>query len=255
MTFAQVDLPKIPERWRTVGDRHSALSASPKKAVTPVHAMVNYAYQLAEFEAQIALRALGLDPQLGWAHADAPFRASGALDLVEAIRPTGDAFIAELLASRTFSRKEFVELPTGQVRLAPSLGKALAERTLPIFERAVAPAAEQVAATIGASAPSPVRVHTRLTNADRKRGRLGRGTKRTRKVPPACRSCGELLDDPEGTFCAACLPEFTQERTRRLARAAKEILSEMRASTEDPAQSEEARRKRTEKAREVSLAA
>jgi len=57
------------------------------------------------------------------------------------------------------------------------------------------------------------------------------------------------------TICADCLPEFKAERTARLARAAKETLSEMRASAQDPAQSEQARRKRIEKAREMSLAA
>jgi ribosomal protein L37E len=255
MTFARADRTKIPDRWRTAGERHSPLSTSPKKAVTPFHAMTNFAYQLAEFEAQLALRALGLDPQLGWAHVDAPYRASAALDLLEAIRPVADALITELIATRTFSRMEFVELPTGQVRLAPALAKALAESTLPVFERAVARPAEHLAAKIGASAVSPVRVRTRLTNADRKRGRMGQRTKRTRKIPPACKSCGVVLDDHERMFCSACLPGFIQERTRKLKHAAKEALAEMRGSPHDPALSEEARRKRIEKAREMSLAA
>jgi ribosomal protein L37E len=209
---------------------------------------------LAEFEAQLALCALGLDPQLGWAHVDAPYRASAALDLLEAIRPAADAFIAELITTRTFSRMEFIELPTGQVRLAPALAKALCESTLPVFERAVARPAEHLAAALGASAVSPVRVRT-LTNADRKRGRMGQGTKRTRKIPPACKSCGAVLDNHERTFCSACLPGFNRERTRKLKHAAKETLADMRASSHDPAQSEEARRKRIGKAREMSLAA
>lgn len=178
-------------------------------------------HQLAEFEAQLALCTLGLDPQLGWAHVDAPYRASAALDLLEAIRPIADAFVAELVTHRTFSRREFVELPTGQVRLGASLAKVLAEAMLPIFERAVAQPAEQLAATIGASTATPVRVRTRLTNADRKRGRLGRGSKRAPKIPSACRSCGDLLDDPGRTFCSTCVPGFKQERTGRLKHAAR----------------------------------
>jgi uncharacterized Zn finger protein (UPF0148 family) len=131
----------------------------------------------------------------------------------------------------------------------------LSESMLPVFERAVAPPAEHLAAKIGASAVSPVRVRTRLTNADRKRGRMGRGTKRTLKIPPACKSCGGVLDNQGRTFCSACLPGFNRERTRKLKHAARETLAEMRASAQDPAQSEEARRKRIDKAREMSLAA
>lgn len=259
MTFARADLPKIPERWLTAGDRHSTLSSSPKNAVTAVHAMINYAYQLAEFEAQLALCSLGLDPQLGWAHVDAPYRASAALDLLEAIRPTADALVAELIASRTFSRREFIELPTGQVRLAPSLARWLTDAALPMFEEAVAPVAEDVARIIGASAGSPVRVRTRLTQADRKRGRSGGRTGQTKRMPSACRRCGVMLSiDERGharRICEGCLPEFERDRTDKLVTAAKANLSRMRASKEDPAQSDEARRKRIEKAREMSLAA
>ena len=259
MTFARADLPKIPERWRAAGDRHSALSSSPKKAVTAVHAMINYAYQLAEFEAQLSLCSLGLDPQLGWAHFDAPYRASAALDLLEAIRPTADALIAELIASRTFSRREFIELPTGQVRLAPSLARWLTETALPMFEQAVAPVAEDVARIIGASAGSPVRVRTRLTQADRKRGRSSGRARQTKRMPSACQRCGVMLSiDERGharRVCEECLPEFEHERTDKLVKGAKQTLSAMRSSTQDPAQSDEARRKRIEKARAMSRAA
>ena len=64
-----------------------------------------------------------------------------------------------------------------------------------------------------------------------------------------------MLDNQERTFRSACLPGFNRERTRKLKHAAKETLADMRASAQDPAQSEEARRKRIEKAREMSLAA
>lgn len=212
-----------------------------------------------EFEAQLALCALGLDPQLGWAHVDASYPASAALDLLEAIRPTADALIAELIASRTFSCREFIELPTGQVRLAPSLARWLSEAALPIFEQAVAPVAEDVARIIGASAGSPVRVRTRLTRADRKRGRSGERVKQTKRMPSACQRCGVmLLIDERGhvrKICEGCLPAFEHDRTESLVKAAKQTLSAMRSSPRDPAQSENARRKRIEKAREMSLAA
>jgi uncharacterized Zn finger protein (UPF0148 family) len=70
-----------------------------------------------------------------------------------------------------------------------------------------------------------------------------------------CRACGILLDGPGRVYCPDCLPQFKAERTAKLATAAKEVLSQMRASPHDPAQSKEARRKRIDKAREMSLAA
>jgi hypothetical protein len=43
------------------------------------------------------------------------------------VRPSVDEYVFGLLAERTFFRREFVELPTGQVRIAPSLARHLAE--------------------------------------------------------------------------------------------------------------------------------
>jgi hypothetical protein len=85
-------------------------------------------------------------------------------------------------------------------------------------------------------------------------GKVKARGRRGRSRPPVDHAAF-VLDDPGRTFCAACLPEFEQERTRALTRAAKRSLSEMRTSAHDPAQSEAARRKRIEKAREMSLAA
>ena len=56
-------------------------------------------------------------------------------------------------------------------------------------------------------------------------------------------------------ICDECLPAFEHDRTDTLVKAAKQTLSAMRSSAQDPAQSDEARRKRGEKAREMSLAA
>jgi hypothetical protein len=57
-----------------------------------------------------------------------------------------------------------------------------------------------------------------------------------------------VLDREDRAYCDDCLPKFEAERIGKLVRSARAVLSEMRASPEDPAQSEEARRKRAEKA-------
>ncbi len=150
--FANADTGRIPDHWSSLGERHSILSSKPRLAVSPAHAILNFLYHLATAEASLGLLALGLDPGLGWAHRDAPYRDSAALDLVEAVRPDVDEYVLDLLAQRTFSRREFVELPIGQVRLAPSLAKLLAESTLGHWEAAVGAHAQEVARTLSYAA-------------------------------------------------------------------------------------------------------
>lgn len=243
MRFADADRPRIPAHWLALGDRHSPLSGSPRLAVTPAGAVVNYLYALAEFEASLALTAMGLDPGMGWFHRDAPYRASAALDLMEGVRPACDEFLLALLGSRTFVRREFVELPDGQVRLTPVLARQISQASLINLERRVAPVAEEVARLVASSAPNSPKVRTRLTQASRKRGRSSSRT-HPERVPDRCRSCGETLADRRRQLCDRCLPGFSAEREHRLHEAGRATLAAMRASDSDPAQSDQARASR-----------
>ncbi len=74
-------------------------------------------------------------------------------------------------------------------------------------------------------------------------------------MPNACRLCGVILDQTGRLYCEDCLPAFEAGRTRKLAHAGTAALRRMRQSADDPARSDAARAKRTEKAREMSLAA
>jgi hypothetical protein len=250
VTFARAELGKTPEHWRTFGDRHSPLTSSPRLATAPAGAILNYLYALAESECRLALLAFGLDPGLGWAHRDAPYRNSAALDLLEPVRPAVDRYVVKLLAERTFSWREFVELPSGQVRLSPILAKSLAESTLLSWEKEVATVAEEVARRLAAGATSPVRVPSRRGRggAGTGRGTLGRRSPersaRPKPVVSACRDCGAVLDQDDRVYCDECLPKFESERTAKLLRSARKVLAEMRGSANDPAQTPEAKGKR-----------
>jgi hypothetical protein len=161
-TLSRADAAKLPDDWRRFGDRHSPISRSPRSAVTAGGAVVNLLYTLALIESRLALVALGLDPGLGFAHRDGPYREGAAFDLVEALRPSVDRFALDLFATRTFARREFVEAEDGTVRLAPALARGLAGSTLSMWEREVGPVAEEVARIVAASATSAVTVRTRL---------------------------------------------------------------------------------------------
>ncbi len=194
--------------------------------------------------------AVGLDPGLGWAHSDAPYRDSAALDLLEAVRPAVDEHLIALLGSRTFSRKEFVELPTGQVRLMPQLARDLATSTLPSWERMASAHAEKIARTLAMSVGGGIRVPSLNTRGARGKGRSTMARRSAKasaapsKVPSACQECGIVLSNPERQYCRDCLPKFKDQRTIKLVRAARQVLTEMRATADDPARSPQAIAKR-----------
>lgn len=113
-------------------------------AITPMHAILNYLYRLAEIETTIALRAVRLDPGLGILHTDKRNRDSMTLDCLEAIRPQIDAYALDLLDTRVFTRRDFVELPDGVCRLLPPFSHELG-KSLPRWRKTTAPVAEQIA--------------------------------------------------------------------------------------------------------------
>jgi CRISPR-associated protein Cas1 len=252
--FARRDLQRMPPHWQTVGERHSPLSSGPRLATTAAHATWNYLYSLAEFECRIALLAIGLDPGLGWFHADVPYRDSAALDLIEIVRPEIDRYVAGLLRDRTFSMREFREGPDGRVRVSSPLAQLLADDGLRISQRAVAVPAEEVGRIVASAADRPALVRTRLTQADRKRGRKAT-PRQSRKPPSACRHCGLVLADRDRQYCDECLRDVDRARAAKLSQAGKATLAAMRSSMDDPARSPEALARKRDKSRAASLAA
>lgn len=134
---------KLPAAWGRFPARRSLLGAgaSNRRATHPTNAMLNYCHVLARVEAARALRCLGLDPSLGLLHADTARRDSLACDLQETIRPSVERYLLDLLAARTFKRADFLEQPSGEVRLGPGLRAELAV-TGPRWATEVAPWAE-----------------------------------------------------------------------------------------------------------------
>ena len=80
--FPRIDLPRVPDHWRRFGSRVSPLTRSPRLAVNPPNAMLNYLYSILEAEARLALATLGLDPGIGVLHNDLRARDSLACDVL-----------------------------------------------------------------------------------------------------------------------------------------------------------------------------
>lgn len=221
ITFPKKDASRLPDHWRVFGTRFSSLSGSPRLAVNPPNAILNYLYAVLESEARLAATALGLDPGFGVLHADTPGRDSLACDLMEPVRPHVDAYLLDWLTSQPFRREWFFEQSNGNCRLLGSFAVVLSE-TAPTWGRAVAPFAERVAQRLWDSIRKPAReqaLPTRLTNRRRSEGR---GKEFVPGAPAApyprkiCPGCGATTQ--RGRLCPNCGREVSREKLIELAK-------------------------------------
>lgn len=263
MQFARRD--SVPEHWRSFGARRSLLTLQPRNASTPINAVLNYTYMLLEVESRIALIERGLDPGLGLFHADAANRQSLATDVMEPVRPHVDAFVLNLLRTRTFAAKDFLETREGGCRLSSSLTHELAS-TMPTWARLVSPYAEMVTRQIVVVAKSrdlgPV-IQNKPQKRSLNKGRLKIRTEKISlpsisnaaealpRIRNSCRNCAKVLAVTDRLFCDECLPlrqaeQFRENFGGRL--AGLEKLALLRAEGHDPRNTESVRKRRAAKA-------
>jgi len=206
--FPRADLRRVPEHWRSFGARISPLTHSPRLAVNPPNAILNYLYAILEAEARLAIAALGLDPGLGFLHFDSRTRDSLACDLMEPVRPQVDAYLLDWLKREAFRREWFFEQRNGNCRLMGSFALRLAE-TAPTWGRFVAPLAERVARVLWSTLSKPARRRvpaTRLTQDHRRavKGGVPTASPQLPPRPPAvCRMCGAGIRLGR-SYCPAC---------------------------------------------------
>jgi len=174
IAFPQADSKRVPEHWRTFGSRLSPLTRSPRLAVNPANAMLNYLYAILESEARLAISELGLDPGLGVLHSDTRTRDSLACDLMEPVRPQVDAFLLDLLRRGSLHRKWFFEERDGNCRLTGECGVKLAE-TSRMWRRALGPLAEWVTRTLWLTTSRPPRTKAPATRLTQTRKREAKG--------------------------------------------------------------------------------
>ncbi len=225
--FPTKDLPRVPEHWRTFGTRKSPLTRSPRLAVNPANAMLNYLYALLESESRLAAAALGLDPGLGFLHVDAPNRDSLACDLMEPIRPEVDELVLDWITRGPLKREWFFEQRDGNCRLMGSFAVRLSQTAM-TWARTLAPCTEWVARTLWSETSKPKRAFapaTRLTQSHR------RETKGSLNVAPShskpqlesiCRDCGTPVTSG-GQRCASCAIGKSREHMIEAARSGRVI--------------------------------
>jgi CRISPR-associated endonuclease Cas1 len=206
--FPRKDHPRVPSHWRVFGTRVSPLTGSPRLAVNPPNAILNYLYSLLESESRLAAVALGLDPGMGVLHVDTKARDSLACDLMEPVRPHVDAYLLDWIMRDPLKRQWFFEMHDGNCRLTAAFTAQLSE-TAPMWGRAVAPFAEWVTRALWSSSAKLARESTPATRLTQ---RFKREVKGAPSLPPPiraprrdnfCRGCGKTIQDGRAN-CAPC---------------------------------------------------
>jgi CRISPR-associated endonuclease Cas1 len=208
INFPRKDGPRVPAHWSVFGARVSPLTGSPRLAVNPPNAMLNYLYAVLESESRLAAAALGLDPGIGVLHVDTSNRDSLACDLMEVVRPQVDAYLLDWITRETLKREWFLEQRDGNCRLMAQLAIKLSE-TAPTWGRAVAPLAEWVAGTLWSGRRKPssgISLPTRLTQSHKREAKGG--SPLPPLIPTArreniCRGCGKAIQQ-RSINCPQC---------------------------------------------------
>ena len=90
------------------------------------NALLSFAYGILRHDMRSACEGVGLDPQIGFLHADRPGRTSLALDLMEEFRaPLADRAVLTVINRRQVSGADFHARPGGAVEMKDAARKTL----------------------------------------------------------------------------------------------------------------------------------
>jgi CRISPR-associated endonuclease Cas1 len=216
VTFPRKDLPRVPAHWQVFQTRSSPLSGrSARLAVNPPNSIINYLCAVLESEARLAATALGLDPALGFLHADSAHRDSLVFDLMEPVRPQVEAFVLDWITREPLKREWFFEQRDGNCRLMAELASRLSE-TAQTWRRAIAPIAEFVTRSLWSIQRNSDRQRgpaTHLTQQHRREANnvAFAGNQGSARRQSLCRTCGVPVA-PGRSYCAACGVTYSTER-------------------------------------------
>lgn len=111
-----------------VGDRETFRfgGRSRRPPLDRVNALMSFVYALLRHDVESALETVGLDPAVGFLHADRPGRPSLALDVMEELRSAlADRLVLTLINRRQLQRSDFDEQEGGAILLREPARKAV----------------------------------------------------------------------------------------------------------------------------------
>lgn len=109
---------------RTDGPAFRFNGRSRRPPLDRINALLSFLYAILGHDCRSALEAHGLDPQVGFLHADRPGRASLALDLMEELRPVlADRLALSLVNRGQLNADDFTAEEAGGVRMTEDARK------------------------------------------------------------------------------------------------------------------------------------
>lgn len=111
---------------RIEGDAFRWQGRSRRPPLDRINALLSFLYAMLGHDCRSALETHGLDPQVGFLHADRPGRSSLALDLMEELRPVlADRLALSLINRRQVNAEDFVMEAAGGVKLKDDARKTV----------------------------------------------------------------------------------------------------------------------------------
>ena len=108
------------------GDAFRFRVRSRRPPLDRINALLSFLYAMLGHDCRSALEVHGLDPQVGFLHADRPGRSSLALDLMEELRPVlADRLALSLVNRRQLGGDDFIIEAAGGVRLTDEARKTV----------------------------------------------------------------------------------------------------------------------------------
>jgi CRISPR-associated endonuclease Cas1 len=219
--WVRKDEVRVPAHWKRFMSRISPITHSARLATNPANACMNLIHTLCEAECRIALIAMGLDPEIGLLHVDAPGRSSLANDTQEILRSKVDSFVLNWMQTEVFRKADFWEDRNGNCRIGSPLARRLCE-TADTWRRFAAPVAEWVAQALwnscrNSSSGEQV-LPTRLTQRRKSEGRGNKFELRLNPLPRAakiCEVCG--AEGVKNRYCRSCAVEASRETMAQVA--------------------------------------
>jgi CRISPR-associated protein Cas1 len=121
---AQVYFGIFDHLVRVAGPEFRFRGRSRRPPLDRLNALLSFLYAMLGHDCRSALEAHGLDPQVGFLHADRPGRAGLALDLMEELRPVlADRLALSLINRRQLAAADFIVEEAGGVRLTDEARK------------------------------------------------------------------------------------------------------------------------------------
>lgn len=109
---------------RIEGEAFRFRGRSRRPPLDRINAILSFLYAMLGHDCRSALEAHGLDPQVGFLHADRPGRSGLALDLMEELRPVlADRLALSMVNRRQLAADDFIVEEAGAVRLTDDARK------------------------------------------------------------------------------------------------------------------------------------